>query len=243
MSFRRDYLPLFSIHVIEDATGAAVSGVKLRPTSRCQRLLADHQLLVRPRDYGLDVYYTLNPWEASPLLGAITSRVDFDFSLHLPGNFYDEYLPDLTDQNQLHLNNLAGNGSIKPGNTVSLSSGASVAPAEAIRIVAEKFEIPLSIPPGASSFEVRGPFSSAVVYNIPISELGGGERIEFDLRKVGQGRYRLSPDNQPTQHTHVLLDNEVVASRAQGLVSIALEQSQQQAPATGYRFEARFESR
>lgn len=242
MSFRRDYQRLLSIHVIDGATSATVGGVKLRPTTRCQRLLSDHQLLTRQRDYGLDVYYTMNPWAPDPLLGPITNRVTFEFSLHLPADFYDEYGPDLTDPKQLHLNNLASNGTVKPGNTVVLSNGGNVGLTEAIRIVAEKFEIPRSVPAGATSFQVRRQYDNTVIHNIPVAELGGGDRIEFDLRKVGAGRYRLAPDNQPTQHTHVLVDNEVAAAGAQAVVSITMEQLQNLAPPGGYRFEARFEN-
>lgn len=243
MSFRRDYLPLFRIRALHDGTGNSLSAVQLRPTAQCRARLADYQLLSRPTGQGLEVYYTLNPWQSPPLLAPITDTVSFDFTLQLPPAFFAEFQPDFVDERQLHLSNLAGDGSIKPGATVTLSSAPAISGADTIRILPGKFELPVDVPAGATAFEVRAWHDDTVLHSIPVDELGTGPRIEFDLRQMGRGRFRLAPDNQPTQHTHVLLDNEVAASRAQGLVSIVLAQAQQLAPPAGYQFEARFESR
>jgi hypothetical protein len=243
MSFRRDYLPLFRIRALHDSNGTALPAVQLRPTAQCSSRLADHQLLSRPTVQGLEVYYTLNPWHSSPLLAPISAPLQLDFSLQLPADFFSEFQPDFADARQLHLSNLAGDGSIKPGTSVTLTSTSTVSVADSIRILPGKFELPLGIPPGATAFEVRAWHDDTVLHSVPVNEMGAGPRLEFDLRRVGRGRFRLAPDNQPTQHTHVLLDNEVAASRAQGLVSIVLNQAQHLAPASGYQFEARFESR
>jgi len=243
MSFRRDYLPFFRIRALHNSSGNSLPGVQLQPTAQCRRRLADHQLLSRATAQGLEVWYTLNPWQSPPVLAPLSSAVQFDFSLLLPADFFTEFHPDFADERQLHLSNLAGDGSIKPGATVALSSIPTVSSADAIRIVPARFELPLTIPAAASSIDIRGWHDDTVLHSVPVSELGTGPRLEFDLRRVGSGRFRLAPDNQPTQHTHVLLDNEVAASRSQGLVSIVLAQAQQLAPPAGYQFEARFESR
>ncbi|WP_432695146.1 hypothetical protein ACQUQP_11360 [Marinobacterium sp. YM272] len=243
MSFRRDYLPLFGIHFIDHSSGDPIPGVSATPLATCQRALNDHQLLFKTRPFGCQVYYSTNPWASSPVLGEVTRRVSFDFSLHLPGDFYQRYLPDLTERKQLHLHNLANNGDIKAGNTVTVSAGTAVAGADAVRALPKRFEIPLNLTPATTELQVRRQFGSSLVTSIDRDELGEGERIGIDLRQLDSGRYRLATDDQPGQHTHVLLDNELASGDAQGMVSIVMDDSQQLAPAEGFRFEVRFEPR
>ena len=230
MSFRRDYLPYFSLRIVNHANDEAIPGVAIAPAAQCRQKLHNLHLLTRRRAHGLDVYYTRNPWSSAPVLGEISSRVQLD----LPGS------------GQLHLFTLTAAGAVKPGDTVSLAAGTTVAAGDAIRIVPEKFTIPITLNPGATDYEVRGQFDNTVLLEIPVSEIGsgqGGQQVEFDLRDVGERRVRLSPDNQPTEVTSLLVNNSHSSGRAQGIVSIFLEQSQQLAPAEGYQFEARFEHR
>lgn len=243
MSFRRDYLPFFGIHVLDHDNGTPADSITVRPTSRCREILSNHQLLWQPRPHGVEVFYTLNPWHDDPLLGRITARMQLDFSLQLPAGFFAGYLPDFGDEKQLHLFNLSSAGNIRSGNTVRLSRDPQVSAADAIRILPARFELPIGIPAGTSHYEVRRQFGNTVLQEIPVEELGSGERQTFDLRQLDAGRVRLNPDNLPDQQTHLLLHNELAAGRAQAMVSIVMNQAQELAPTGGYRFEARFRAR
>lgn len=243
MSLRRDYLPLFSIRVVQHGSGDVINNVKIVPTMECRKLLSDHQLLVKEREFGVQVYFSTNPWSADPLLGAITSRVRFDFKVVVPIDFYELYLPDLEGGKRLHLNNLTAAGDIKPGADVSLSTNASVTDIDALNVVAQRFEVEIMPPVGAASYEVRNQFDGQVLRDYPLEELGEGARVEFDLDGLPSGRYRLAPDNLPSQVTKLFVENEVASQRCQAVVSIFLETPQTGAPANGYQFNARFEVR
>ena len=243
MSFRRDYLPLFTIWLLDDASGANLEGAVLEPTTRCRDILANHQLLWQTRPQGLAVFYTRNPWQEESLLGRISAPTTFDFSLRLPAAFFTAYQPDLAEAGQLHLYNRNDDGSLRVGANAGLARGARVSSADAIRILPRRFELPLQLPAGAARIELREQFSDRLLLELPLQELGGGWRRSFDLRRLRAGRVRLNPDNQPSEQIHLLLDDELAAGRAQGLVSIMLDQAQDLAPAEGYRFEARFTAR
>ena len=243
MSFRRDFHPLFAVHAVEHGSGDTLSGIRISPTSECQHQLNNFHLIAKPRDFGIQIYYSTNPWVSPVVLGEISDRVQFDFALHIAGDFFARYEPDFADAKQLHLRNLLPNGDIKTGNSVVLSDGAFVSNNDAVRLVPGRFEIPFSFSNSAVALTVRDPYNNTVVTSIDRNTLGEGERIEVDLRHISHGRYRLTPDDQPSQQTDVLISNEIAASRALGIISIVQAQSQQLAPADGYRFEVRFESR
>ncbi len=243
MSIRRDYLPLFSIRAVQQGSAGVINNVTMAPTMQCRTLLNDHQLLAKQREFGMQVYFSNNPWATNPLLGAISSRVRFDFKVIVPVDFYTTYLPDVESGKKLHLNNLTAAGSIKPGTDVALSANASVTDVDALKIVAQRFEIELTPPVGAVSYDVRNQFGTQVLRNFPLDELGEGERIEFDLDGLPYGRYRLAPDNVPSQETEFFVENEVASQRCQAVVSIFLETPQTGAPATGYQFNAHFDVR
>ncbi|MFP6789666.1 MAG: hypothetical protein VB954_06765 [Thalassolituus sp.] len=243
MSFRRDYKPLFSIRVVDHNSNAAIEEVVVEPTSQCRKLMQDHQLLAKQRSYGMQVFYSLNPLVAEPLMGAINSRVRLDFKLSLPTDFYQRYLPDVSGDKRLHLCNLDNSGALKAGSAVGLSAGASIAANDALHLVGERFELAISPPVGAASFELRQPFDAAVLNTFDLAELGQGARLEFDLERLESGRYRLSPDNTPAQVTDLFVENEVAGQRCQALISIYVETPQTLAPVAGYQFNARFESR
>lgn len=243
MSFRRDYLPFFSIRTIEHGSADVISGSEVVPTSECRKKIRNHQLLTRQRDYGLQVYYSTNPWAASPLLGEISSRTRFDFVLRLPGDFYQRFHPDIAGNEKLHLHNLQASGDLKPGNAVTLSASPSTTANDAIKLVSQRFELEVTTPAGATAFELRSQFGATVLSSFDLDELGQGARLEFDLDGRNSGRYRLSPDSHPSQIADIFVEDEVAGQSCQGLVSIYLETAQTLAPAAGYEFNARFEAR
>jgi hypothetical protein len=112
-----------------------------------------------------------------------------------------------------------------------------------VHLVGERFELAISPPVGAASFELRQQFDAAVLNTFDLAELGQGARLEFDLERLESGRYRLSPDNTPAQVTDLFVENEVAGQRCQALISIYVETPQTLAPVAGYQFNARFESR
>jgi hypothetical protein len=243
MSFRIDYLPLFRLRLLEHGAAAAIQNSEVQATSQCRRTLDDHRLVAKKRSDGVQVYYSQNPWAATPLLGAINERIRLDFSLRFPLDFFQDYLPDVDSDRVLHLSNLDANGDVKPGQAITLGSAVAASADDAVALVGNRFELAMTVPAGATSFELRGQFDNNVIDSFELSELGSGERLEFDLGKPASGRYRLSPDNDANKVTELFVQNELAATRCHALVSIYLENPQTSAPAGGFLFNARFEAR
>ena len=243
MSFRRDFKPLFNIRLVNHATNLPIPNITVRATDRCLKKLKDFHLLVKQREDGIQVFYSTNPWAASPLLGEISSQVRFDFSIKLPVDFYSRYLPDVDADKRLHLTNLTAAGAIKAGHSVVISGASTISSNDAVLLFPQRFEIEMPKPDDMLSFQLREQFSTDVLYEFTLDELGEGSRIELDLEAVESGRYRLAADNHPTSHTHVLIDNNLAEINCQAIVSIHLQSAQTLAPPQGYQFDARFEAR
>lgn len=247
MSFARSYFPLFRISLLNHSTGEAISGAKLSPSRDCAKLLANHQLLTKERDYGLDVFYSTNPRADEPLLAAFSGLVQFDFQLHLPMDFFKAYLPNLSAEpgRSLHLQNRDAGGNIQQAATNSLGQSVTVGLSEAVTVQPMRFELSMDIDASATSFQVSTEFDNTplLLDGLKIDNTGLNTLTELDLTVLAGGRYRIATDTQPTQYRHLLLDNELAASRAQGLISIYLNQAQDLAPMEGYQFEARFDPR
>jgi len=243
MSFRRDYLPLFSIKLLDNSDGQPIAGGSIVPTRAGMKKLNDHQLIAKSRTWGLQVYYSRNPRAESPVVAEVSTRVRFDFALYLPRSFYSEYLPDISGGEKLHLQNLEGGGAIAVGDTVSIAAGVTVSANDAVFLFPTRFEIEQEVPPGATEYELRAQHDNTVLGSFPVETLGGGDLLEFDLKKINSGRYRLTADTQPGLHTHIFVDNQLASESLQGICTIYLETSQQLAPVNGYQYEARFATR
>lgn len=245
MSFQRQYLPLFSIRVLNNSTGNAIVGAMLKASNQTQKALNNHHLLAKSRDYGLDVFYSTNPQASNALLGPITSVKKLDFELHLSASFYSEYLPDLDGSTgkQLHLQNLNASGAVVLANNTSLSQGSVISAIDAVKVQPLRFEVRMNIDGAATEIQVSKQFDPAAIVTLPVTVIGNEVQLELDLTELSSGHYRLATDSQMNQYSHVLLDNELASARAMGLISVYLDQLQTNAPANGYQFEARFDPR
>jgi hypothetical protein len=95
MGFVLDYQPFFKVSAVEEGSGSPLAGFSFAPTSRCARLLSDHQLIFRARETGFAVYFATNPRAADPLMGKITRFSQFGFAVRLKDStFFTRYAPD-----------------------------------------------------------------------------------------------------------------------------------------------------
>ncbi|NIQ01950.1 MAG: hypothetical protein GWM98_17390, partial [Nitrospinaceae bacterium] len=81
MGFIRQYHKLFSLQAQEKSSQgeSPLPGVRFKPTAECRKRLGNHQLVLRQRETGAEVYYQLNPNAEDPVMGKIEKRVSFDF--------------------------------------------------------------------------------------------------------------------------------------------------------------------
>jgi hypothetical protein len=251
MSFTREYRPLFSVLAREEGTNLALAGFSFAPTSRCRRALRDHFLIFRPGESGFEVYYQRNPEAVDPLLGPITSRVQFGFQFaQAQTSFFDAYEPDLTADTgpQLYLDNLTAEGEIQPGTTSSLSAGTVVAPEDATKIYPPVFDLTMDLggdaPP--TTYTVRRKFDpTSVVLEVPIVAVTGADRAvtRVDLSGQPAGPYTLATDAEDSGARTIYVDGELAGAPILGLVDVAWETRQDSAPTGGVAYIAEFRRR
>ncbi|TCI01877.1 hypothetical protein EZV61_16565 [Corallincola luteus] len=244
MSFRRDYLPLFSIELVDNDSGLPIAA-RFSPTGRCSKRMANHGLLFRKRNNMAEVYYSRNPWAESPVIGAISALTQFDFSIRLPDGFYQRYQADFAGLGlrHMHLQNRAADGSLRQTAVASISQTALLGDQDGALIVSQHYQARMNLPIGASAIDIRAQFSETIVKSIAVTQVGSDTPVSVDFSGLPFGRYTLAPNNAPAQRLTVYFDDNLVGDGGHGLVAVFINQSQALAPAQGYRFVARVEPR
>ncbi len=248
MGFVLDYKPFFKVSVIDKVSGNSLPGFSFLPTSRCSRLLSDHQLVFRARETGLAVYFASNPQAADPLMGKITSRSRFSFSMQLKDSaFFTRYAPDPAAMPgpQLYFDNLTASGDIQPDTHQSLSLGASVDSADAARIYPHVFFEKTDLSGGSvpTKYLVKEKFDpSETVKELPIDTSSGAPIVStrIDLSAKADGPYLLETDAAGSTAKTIYLDNALAARANLGIVDILWETGQDTVPAGGLNYTLTF---
>jgi hypothetical protein len=249
MSFVLKYLRFFKVSVLESGSDLALKDFAFAPAPATRQQLDDHRLVYRAREGGFEVYYQMNPMAADQLLGRITSRVRYSFSLSLasPG-FFNRYKPDLTGVTgpQLYLDNLTAAGSLQAVAKDTLSVGDFVAADDAMKLYPPVFVVSADLS-GASpptKFIVRNKFEPAdVVLEVPISASDGLASVAIDLSDHPAGPYTLETDAADSQPRTIYADSELAGAPVLGLVDIYWKTPQNTVPAGGLAYAIRFQKR
>jgi hypothetical protein len=231
MSFARTYRPLFSVAAEDGASHARLAALAFVPTRACERKLADHQLLFRPREGGLQILYQTNPEAADPLLGRIEARTRFSFAMVAQGNLLERYHPDLTAATgpQLLLDNLTPGGNIQTKNTLSV--GTTVQDTDGVKIHPPVFvvSLDLDVPAPPTAVRIHDKFDAdTVLREVPIAAAEGSAPAltRIDLSDLPSGPYLLDTDAPASVARTIYVDRELAARPVLGVVDLYRETPQ-----------------
>ena len=248
MGFVLDYQPFFKVSAVEEGSGNPLAGFSFAPTSRCVRLLSDHQLIFRARETGFAVYFATNPRAADPLMGKITRFSQFGFTLRLnDSGFFTRYAPDpaVMPAAQFYFDNLLDSGAIQPAPQQHLSAGAFVDVADAARIYPHVFFAKSDLSGGSvpTKHLVKEKFDPSVTgREVTIDTSSGGSlaSTRIDLSDQPDGPYLLDNDASGSTPQTVYLANALAAQGSLGIVDIFWETPQDTVPLGGLNYTMTF---
>jgi hypothetical protein len=206
-------------------------------------------VLARPRRDGVALYYRVNPESAPALLGPITARQRFSFTLHLrEPDFFSRHFPDLTAAGGagLQFDNLDAAGTILPHGAL-LSAGAQVAAADTVQIGRRLFAVDLDLTASApTAVEARDPVSAAVVQSAPVVAPAGASAasVALDLSAIPDVLFRVAEVPPGPLDRRAYADDAVAAAAAAGVIDLYWETAQDAVPApAGVVYRAVFQRR
>lgn len=248
MGFVLDYQPFFKVSAVEEGSGSPLAGFSFAPTSRCVRLLRDHQLIFRNRETGFAIYFATNPRAADPLMGKITSFSQFGFALRLKDSaFFTRYAPDpaAMPAAQFYFDNLLDSGAIQPAPQQHLSAGAFVDVADVARIYPHVFFAKTDLSGGSvpTKHLVKKKFDPSVTVKEVTIDTSSGASLastRIDLTDQTEGPYLLDTDAVGSTSLTIYIDNELAAQKNLGIVDIFWETPQDTVPAGGLNYTMTF---
>jgi len=249
MSFVLEYHPLFSVGVEVNTSGKVITDMVFQPTARCHRLLADRHMVFKARENGGQVFYQKNPLADEPLLGRITERTQFTFTLSLTrSDFFALYHPDLSKETGPHLyfDNLTKSGTIQSKDPLTVGNVVQASDAIQIRssVFFEGVDVSGNSPPTLLTIE-RKFDPPTVVPNVPIQFSTETNQVltKIDLTPFPYGLYTVTTNKSNATPKALYIDNDIAKQRVVGIVDIFWEDSQETAPADGVPYVIRFEKR
>jgi len=249
MSFMIDYQPLFFVGIEEQNSGKVLPDMSFQPTATCRQLLADRHMVFKSRENGGQIFYQRNLLAQDPILGRISKRINFCFTLSLKRrNFLDLYKPDLSGETGQHLyfDNLTGSGNIQTDG--SLTTGGAAQSSDAIRIqpsvFIERVDVSGDSPPTVLRIK-RKLGSPSPVPDVPIESSATTRQVltKIDLTSFPSGVYTVTTNQSEAKTRRFYIDDEIAKQRVVGIVDIFWEDSQETAPAEGVPYVLRFEKR
>jgi hypothetical protein len=220
---------------LENDGGQPVAAFDVRPTAETRQRLSLHRLLARPQRDGLALYYRTNPQSVPPLLGEITARERFSFTLHLrEPDFFTRHHPDLTDATGagLQLDNLDGAGAVLPDGA-SLSAGPTVAAADAVDIGRRNFALLVDLTASSpTAVEARDAVAATLVKSAAIAAPAGASAasVALDLSASREVLFRVAEVPAGPLNRRAYADDPVAAAGAAGVIDLYWETAQTAAP-------------
>lgn len=234
---------------LEDDGGHPVQAFDLRATAETRARLGRHRVLARPRRDGVALYYQVNPQSVPALLGPITARQRFSFTLRLrEPDFFSDHFPDLTAASGagLQLDNLDAAGAILPDGA-PLSAGAQVAAADGVQIGRRLFAVDLDLTASTpTAVEARDIASAAVVQSAPVIAPSGASAasIALDLSASPDVLFRIAEVPPGPLDRRGYADDAVATVAAAGVIDLYWETAQDAVPApAGVVYRAVFQRR
>ena len=230
MSLVRQYRPLFTVAVEDDASHARLTAISFAATQACRARLADHQMVFRPRPAGFQVFFQTNPEAADPLMGRIGTRTRFTFAMTLSQrDLLARYLPDLDPHTgaQLYLDNLTPSGNIQTKDTLSV--GTTVQQGDAARICPPVFAVPVDLADPPSVLRIRPKFEPAsppreITVDAPSDS--GRALTRVDLSDLPPGPYALTDDDDADSARTIYIDGELAGRSVFGVVDLHRQTAQ-----------------
>lgn len=220
---------------LEDDAGAPVAAFDIRPTAETRQRLSLHRLLARPQRDGLALYYQTNPQSVPPLLGEITARRRFSFTLHQrEPDFFTRYHPDLTEATGagLQLDNLDTTGAVLPDGA-ALSAGATVAAADAVDIGRRNFALLVDLSTSSPTVvEARDPVSDTLVKSAAVHAPAGAAAasVALDLSLSSDVLFRVAEVPPGPLDRRAYADDGVASAGAAGVIDLYWETAQSAVP-------------
>jgi hypothetical protein len=241
MGFVLDYQPFFKLVVRAEGSNNPLSGLTFAPTSHCARRLRDHQMVFRARETGFAVYFAANPQARDPLLGAITDRSRFSFTLHLKDStFFTRHAPNPATMPAPHMyfDNLEASGAIQTAGQHALSEGAFVDLNDTAHLHPHVFTVQSDLSEGSppTRYIIQDRFAPAgTVKEVAIGTGGGGALVatRIDLTALASGPYLIESDAAGATPQTIYIDDDLAAQGALGIVDIYWETRQDTVPAGG----------
>ena len=248
MSFILQYRPLFKVSVQENGSGLGLPGFSFKPTWQTQKLLANHQLIFRPREAGFEVYYKMNPLAADPLLGRISKRIRLSFSfLQADAKLLERYEPDLTRETgpQFYFDNLAANGSIQPDTKQTLTVGDVVQSDDAMKVYPPVFSVQTDLTGGGTPPTLQRILDKFNPTNIVLEANingGGASQVstKIDMSSHSIGPYVLKSNAIDAASRTIYITNEPARRPVLGFMDIYWEEPQDRVPTDGVVYLIRF---
>lgn len=248
MGFVLDYQPFFKVNVVEEGSGSPLAGLFFAPTSRCVRLLSDHQLIFRARETGFAVYFATNPRAADPLMGKITRLSQFGFTVRLKDStFFSRYVPDQAEMPaaQFYFDNLLDSGVIQPASRQHLSGGAFIDVDDAAGIHPHIFfaKVVLSEGTAPTKHIVKEKFDPSVTVKEVTIDASSGVSLastRIDLSDQTDGPYLLDTDATGSTPITIYIDNDLAAQGDLGIIDIFWETPQDTVPVGGLNYKMTF---
>ncbi|NNE78021.1 MAG: hypothetical protein HKN31_13225 [Pricia sp.] len=170
MGFTISYQRFFTVRVKEESTDNAVRSLKFIPSSTCENLLNNYQLVFKPMEDGFDVYYKSFPEASTPIPAPIASKVKFTFGIQImDASFTTKYEPETVDIPQYYLDNLKSDGGLSPGQNLTASTRLDVADLTYIKqqTFTQKTKLPIGDEP--SEWRIKEKFGTATLQTVPIT--------------------------------------------------------------------------
>ncbi|HFA49700.1 MAG TPA: hypothetical protein ENJ95_11880 [Bacteroidetes bacterium] len=248
MSFTIAHELFMRVRVADHGTGEELDDFLFRPTPRCRKLLADHQLLFKQRETGFDLYLKKNPNASPQLLGAIASRREFSFGISLQNPaFFDTYQPgaNAIGKRKMYLTNLTPSGNIQAPGNQRLMEGASVQLADLFQLKPKTYNetTDLGGAPAPAEWVVKEHFSGTAIGDpFPVSSQSGVDMAfaKIDLSEEANGLYDLEPNPSTIAGSAVYVDDYLGGRGVIGLVNLYWESAQTSVPAGGQAYFIRF---
>lgn len=255
MSFSLAANRLMSVAFRDDA-GDVVTDFAIQPTSRTQALMADYGILFREITGGMALYYTTNPYATPPLTAAIADQVRFSFAMRPAGSDPALRYDGLSGPDGTHvlLDNLDGAGATLSGG--SISAAGEVGAGDHVFAGPRVYPVEIDLSGGApNAVEAVDRFDNSVAARTvvndataspPVAPPPGATAIvaTLDVPKQSVGALRLVTPAPGTLNHLIYADDDVVATRAIGIIDLYWTGPQSTAPAnTGIEYTAAFRRR
>lgn len=238
MALVREYKPLFRIRAVQQGAAAEpVRFLRFAPSSRCAAALRDHGLLFKHREGGFDIYYSRSPTSENALIGSISRRTRFTFSMNATNpTALDQFEPDIDNAfgHQFYFDNLRADFEIKLIDNTTMAVANTVGLDDIVRIC-PRFFVRMTKSPLPTKYEV----DPSIVDGEPKVFDDVSFNTDIDMRDRPEGVY-LMTSRPGGEETLLYLDDEIGRQNTLGVVDLYWESAQSSVAEKGLLYRMTF---